>query len=90
MLQRSLYTWHSHGSGIRTLIPIFGSLVHFRIGRKKTVITYMILGGTACIVVSLIPAGTERRESNTTAKKNIMKLVKLQNVVAKCCKAWKI
>jgi hypothetical protein len=26
---------------------------------------------------------------NTTAKNNIMKLVKLQNLVAKCCKAWK-
>jgi hypothetical protein len=30
------------------------------------------------------------RESNTTAKKKIMKLVKLQNLVAKGCKAWKI
>jgi hypothetical protein len=36
------------------------ALVHFRIGRKKTVITYMILGGIACVVVSLIPGGTER------------------------------
>jgi hypothetical protein len=31
----------------------------------------------------------KRRGSNTTTKKNIMKLVKLQNLVAKCCKAWK-
>ncbi|CAB4030252.1 organic cation transporter -like [Paramuricea clavata] len=33
-----------------------------RIGRKKTVIIYMILGGIACVVVSLIPAGTERTD----------------------------
>jgi hypothetical protein len=26
-----------------------------------------------------------RRESNTTSKNNIMKLVKLQNVLTKCC-----
>ena len=32
----------------------------------------------------------KRRESNATAKKSVMKLVKLQNLVAKCCKAWTI
>jgi hypothetical protein len=33
---------------------------------------------------------SKEKGTNTTAKKNIMKLVKLQNLVAKCCKAWKI
>jgi hypothetical protein len=32
----------------------------------------------------------KRRESNTTAKKNIMKLVKLQDSVAKCCGACRL
>ena len=31
-----------------------------RFGRKKTVIGHMILGGSACFIVSLIPAGTGR------------------------------
>jgi hypothetical protein len=32
----------------------------------------------------------EKGITNITAKKNIMKLVKLKNLVGKCCKAWKI
>ena len=32
----------------------------FRFGRKKTVIVHSILGGIACVVVSLIPVGTNR------------------------------
>ncbi|XP_028391757.1 solute carrier family 22 member 15-like isoform X2 [Dendronephthya gigantea] len=33
-----------------------------RFGRKKTVIFHMILGGIACFVVSLIPAGVDRTD----------------------------
>ena len=32
----------------------------FRFGRKKTVIGHFILGGLACVIVSLIPGGTNR------------------------------
>ena len=37
----------------------FSTLVG-RFGRKKTIITHMLLGGVGCFTVSFIPAGTDR------------------------------
>ena len=35
-------------------------LFYDRLGRKKSTTAYMILGAIACVIVSLIPAGTNR------------------------------